>query len=183
MNIEQINDNKIKVTVNQEDQKEFGVTYESMNYSDINTRKLCEKIMLIAKKQTGFSIGNAKLLVEARQSVNGNVTLYLSKIPVGSERREEYLCQTICFNSVNDMLDGCNLLLPYLEKLECSYLYEYDNKYYLYFEIFEVHADARLLLQNLLEYSERTQYDKYYLSEHGKIIAEGNAIEKILLKD
>ena len=93
MKIEQIDANKIRVTVDSRDQAEFGVTYESMDYSDSNTRRLCEKIMTLARTQVGFSVGNAKLLVEARQSCNGSVTLYLSRVPVLLEDTQLY-CQT-----------------------------------------------------------------------------------------
>ena len=89
MTIEQINVHKIKVTVSERDQEEFGVTYESMNYSDANTRRLCEKIMYRAGKEIGFRTGGAKLLVEARQSGNGNVTLYLSKIEPKAEEEKK----------------------------------------------------------------------------------------------
>ena len=80
MLIEQLDQNKIKVTVDASDQEKYGVTYESMTYSDCNTRRLCESIMEKAKREIGFNVSGEKLLVEARKSTDGAVTLFLSKI-------------------------------------------------------------------------------------------------------
>ena len=81
MKFELLNENRIKVTVTTTEQEFFGVSYETMDYSDGKTRKLCEKIIEEAGKEVGFKIDDGKLLVEARQCCNGNVALYLSRIP------------------------------------------------------------------------------------------------------
>ena len=144
MIIEQVDENKIKVIVNTEEQKEFGVTYESMNYSDANTRKLCERIMNKAGREIGFKIGSAKLLVEARQSYNGNVTLYLSKIP-SKQDKERLFEGNICFSEANALMDACKLFYPELETLKDSSLYYYQEKYYLFFEVLQTKANAESL--------------------------------------
>lgn len=180
MNIEQIDDNKIKVTVDQNDQKEFGVTYESMNYSDVNTRKLCEKIMSIARAQVGFKIGNAKLLVEARQTCNGSVTLYLSRIPVSKDDYEQLYCQMVCFKDANSLMDGCKFFKAYLQNLEDSILYYYNNKYYLYFEIVSTRQCVDALIRSVAEYGERSSLNRCVLDEHGQSITPSGAVDKVL---
>lgn len=182
MTIEQINNDKIKVVVDKNEQREYGVTYASMNYSDQNTRKLCEKIIKTANRQVGFSVGNARLLVEAHRGNNGTVTIYLSRIPIETENGEEFLCQTIKFDSVNELLDGCQLFEPLANKLERSKLFYFNKEYYLYFEIISDISFARKFLEELLEYGERTNLDPLFIAEHGKTLVEESAIEKIILK-
>lgn len=178
MTIEQIDDNKIKVTVNERDQAEFGVTYESMNYSDANTRKLCEKIMYRAGKEIGFRTGGAKLLVEARQSCNGNVTLYLSRIEPKAE--EEKLFEGIAvFDKLNGVMDCCKLFEGILPSLKQNSLYKMGEKYYLIFEIAQKRKTAEQLWQTILEFGEKASEGKSLLSEHGECLCPNEFIEKM----
>jgi len=176
MHIEKIDINKIKVTVDEQDQEAFGVSYETMSYSDKATRNLCETIIAKAKKQNGFSTENSKIFVEAKQNKNGNVTLYISRIPIKDDC-EEYLCQTLVFENENDLLDGCRIFGKN-EDIMKSVLYSYKNKYYLYFEIFAYLKDAKKLLRNLLEYSQRAEEKYQWLDEYANKISD-NVIQKI----
>ena len=81
MYIEQISESKIKVTVDVEDQEKYGITYETMDYEDANTRRLCEKIISEAQSEIGFDSRNSRILVEARNGSKGNITIFISKIP------------------------------------------------------------------------------------------------------
>lgn len=180
MNIEQISPDKIKVTVDECDQKKFGITYESMNYSNGNTRRLCEKIMSAAKSQIGFCAAGAKLLVEAHKSLNNTVTLYISRIPNDSTDKNEYFCQTVCFDDSTALIDGCTVFNTARAELQSSDLFEYNGKFYLYFEIYSDIEKARNLLLNLLEYATNTDITPALLKEHGKIIAAFDAIPEIL---
>lgn len=180
MFIEQIDNNKIKVTVGKEEQMEYGITYESMNYSDSNTRKLCEDIMEQAHSEVGFNVGDSKLLVEAKLSANGAVTLYLSKVPCPHfKEKEELFGQMLEFDKTDAILDCVGCFSGRTDKLCLSNLYYYKNKYYLYFEILSTHTEAKNLLRNLLEYSARTKFTKEYLDEYGEIITEQIEIDAI----
>ena len=179
MFIEQIDENKIKVTVDVSEQQEFGITYETMNYSDCNTRKLCEEIMSKARDQVGFFVGNAKLLVEARQSSNGAVTLYLSRIPLSEKEEEELFGQTLAFREYDDLLECCRLLSERSGDVTYSALYEYERRFYLYFEIITKPSMAEHILSSLLEYAEKTRLTDGFLSEHGKTLLSSDAILKV----
>ena len=179
MIIEQVDENKIKVIVNTEEQKEFGVTYESMNYSDANTRKLCERIMNKAGREIGFKIGSSKLLVEARQSYNGNVTLYLSKI--SAQKEQERLFEgNICFSDANALMDACKLFYTYVETLKDSSLYYYKNKYYLFFEVLQTRTGAESLWRTLLEFGDKISVSRAFIKEHGECICKEDIILKML---
>lgn len=178
MTIEQIDNNKIKVTVSEKDQEEFGVTYESMNYSDANTRRLCEKIMARAGREIGFRTGGAKLLVEARQSPNGIVTLYLSKIEPKTE--EEKLFSGIAgFEDLNSLMDCCKIFEGMLPALKESSLYFCGGKYYLSFTVLLKRKSAEQLWKTILEFGEKAKMGKGYLSEHGECLCPQEFIEKM----
>lgn len=166
MKIEQIDANKIRVTVDSRDQAEFGVTYESMDYSDSNTRRLCEKIMTLARTQVGFSVGNAKLLVEARQSCNGSVTLYLSRVPVLLEDTQLY-CQTLVYRSPDYLLDSRRLFSEMNPDGTRAEMYLWEGKYYLYLELMSTHQQAKGTVSRFLEYAERSPLSRAFLREHG----------------
>ena len=167
MLIEQLDENKIKVTVDTSDQKEYGVTYESMTYSDCNTRKLCETIMERAKYEIGFNTNGAKLLVEAKKSLDGSVTLFLSKILSCEESLDELFGQTINFKSFDDLCDCRRILNKYQEKITVVDTYTVSGKYYLYFEILCRKKQAAELLRTVLEYGEKSQLSHEALNEHG----------------
>lgn len=174
MYIEQIDKDKIKAVVDEQDQREFGVCYETMNYSDDATRRLCEKIISIAKQKNGFRTDNSKLLVEAKPNINGSVTLYISRIPIFADNDDEYLCQTVRFGDPDAFMKGCEVFAAHPDDIITDALYEYEGCLYLYFELYTSYDTARRLLRNLLEYSERTALSFAWLDEHTKKISEGS---------
>ena len=174
MLIEQLDENKIKVTVDTDDQEEYGVTYESMAYSDCNTRKLCETIMERAKTEIGFNINGAKLLVEARKSVDGSVTLVLSKILSCDETKEELFGQTISFSSFDDICDCRTLFDNYKDIITATDIYCISNVYYLYFELICKKKQAIGFLRSILEYGEKADISQEYLKEHGTKVLLNN---------
>ena len=168
MIIEQINQNKIKVVVDTDEQRKYGITYETMTYCDCNTRKLCESIVERAKNEVGFSVGNSKLLVEAKQGLNGSVTLFLSKISVQPDEFEELFGQSVLFSSIDDLLDSFSVFNLIQDKLKTRNVYVYDNKYYIYFELLATHETAKKFLIELLEFCEKTSFSYEFLEEHGE---------------
>lgn len=170
MIIEQVNQNKIKVVVDTDEQKQYGITYETMTYCDCNTRKLCERIVERARNEVGFSVGDSKLLVEAKQGLNGTVTLFLSKIPICDSERDELFGQTVKFLSVDELLDSSQIFENYGELIKSRVVYLYENSYYTYFEILSTHKNAKNLLTELLEFCEKSSLTLEVLEEHGKKI-------------
>ena len=168
MIIEHVGANKIKVVVDSEEQKIYGITYETMNYCDGNTRKLCESIVERAKNEVGFSIEDSKLLVEAKQGLNGSVTLFLSKIPFSDHEKTELFGQTVKFSSVNDLLDSDIVFKRYGNSVKALNVYLFENKYYIYFEVLTTDKIAKTMLIDLLEFSERSGISESVLEEHGE---------------
>ena len=167
MIIEQVDQNKIKVVVDTDEQRRYGITYETMTYCDCNTRKLCERIVERAKNEVGFSVGDSKLLVEAKQGLNGTVTLFLSKISISEKEKQELFGQTVKFSTLDDTLDSDIIFDTYKEIIKSKSLYSYDGCYYIYFEVLSTHKEARKLLTELLEFGDKSSLSLEALQEHG----------------
>ncbi len=179
MNIEKVDENKIKVTVNTKEQLEYGISYETMNYGDANTRRLCEKIISRAGREIGFCLGDAKLLVEARQSCNGNVTLYLSRIPYGKSDLTFYeYC--IRYDSLNDLMDSMFIFSDKTDSIQNSSIYTLDRKYYLVFTTVCTKTERDRLLTKLSEYGDRSPRSPEFIAEHGTLIADECVIHKFI---
>ena len=170
MIIEQISQNKIKVVVDTDEQRKYGITYETMTYCDCNTRKLCESIVERTKNEVGFSVGDSKLLVEAKPGLNGTVTLFLSKIANHSGNIEELFGQTVVYSSINDMLDSFSVFNLFADKIKSRNIYKYENKYYIYFELLVTHVTAKKFLTELLEFCDKTSFSYEFLEEHAERI-------------
>jgi len=169
MFIEQLDCNKIRVIVDIAEQKEYGVTYESMTYSDSNTRRLCECIMEKAKKEIGFNVGGAKLLVEAKRQNDGTVTLFLSKINENNDKSELF-GQTVVFKTFDSLYDCREAFVGFEQMINDISLYCMNERYYLYFEMIGNRYNASQLLRCLLEFGEKTHITPQILAEHGEKI-------------
>lgn len=183
MTIESIDQDRIKVTVDRTDQLRYGINYETMTYSDINTRRLCEKIVRAANRKIGFTVDNARLLVEAKQDAQGTVILYLSRIPYEEETdegKEDYFCQVVRFSDSSSLLDAVSLFSSVRELLVYSSLYEWDRSFFLYFEIYSTHRTANRLLRDVLEYGQRTLISKIWLDEHAVCISRDTALLRMM---
>lgn len=179
MNIEQINDSKIKVTVNTEDQEKYGISYDTMNYTDINTRKFCENIIEKAKRELGFDSRNSRILFEARNGFQGDLTIIISKIPKSLSDESEYMYQILCYENLDDFFDSGKVFKPCLEQIVSSELYSLDNKFYLYIEMEGKPSTAKKLITSLFEYSNPVNIAFEYLKEHGKRMGEKDILASI----
>jgi negative regulator of genetic competence, sporulation and motility len=180
MYIEQVDENKIKATLESDDLKMFGVTYESMDCGDKNTRKMCTRIMSIAKERVGFCLGDAKLLVEAKKVRDNLIVLYLSKESTVKDDPDDLYGQLVRYNNIDGFLDSCKCFGKYLNILESNTLYFYNDQYYLYFEVNLSHKIAKDLLHTVLEYGELTNLKKDILDEQNECIIASGVIERVL---
>ncbi len=179
MNIEQVDENKIKVTVNAKEQLEYGISYETMNYGDANTRRLCEKIISRAGREIGFCLGDAKLLVEARQSYNGNVTLYLSRIPYGKSDIT-FTEHCIRYESLSDLIDSIFIFSDKIDKIQNSSIYTFQKKYYLIFGIVCTKTESNNLITALSEYGDKSSLLPEFLFEYGNMLTQDYTIHRFV---
>ena len=163
--------NRIRVTVSENEQKKYGVSYETMDHTDKNTRKLCEEIIKRADREMGFKPNDGKILVEARKRNDGNVTLYLSRIPAKADDTRTY-AGTVRFGDCDALIDAVFLLKRFSSfPLSCR-LYFYAGEYYISFRISAKRKDADAVWFSLLEYGEKTLKSAEFLAEYAECVSE-----------
>lgn len=85
MNIHSVNKNKFIVELSAEDMSELDITYEEMDYSDIETRRVIWTILDRVRESTGRDVDpSGNLLIEAAADSDGGCILCFT---MPSERR------------------------------------------------------------------------------------------------
>ena len=85
MNIHSVNKNKFIVELSAEDMSELDITYEEMDYSDIETRRVIWTILDRVRESTGRDVDpSGNLLIEAAADAEGGCILCFT---VPNERR------------------------------------------------------------------------------------------------
>ncbi len=174
MYIEQINESKIKVTVDADEQIKYGITYETMDCDDANTRRLCERIILEARNEIGFDSRNSRILIEARTGIAGSITIFISKIPKNDAK--EYMFQIMRFETADALLDSRIIFSKFSESIVKTEIYEINGVFYAYIEVEGLPSEAKKLILELNEYAEPCHIKAEFLREHGRLMAKDSAI-------
>ena len=148
MKFEMLKKNKMKVTMNSKDLKEFGISFEAMAKNSPESREVFFELLRRAEKETGFDCNNSRLVVEAAiQAEKGEMTLFVTKVNSSEEeklfdslseiipekrkekKKEIHLPEGNMIELVDfeDVISMCSCMR------ECSWgtLYSYNNKYYM----------------------------------------------------
>ncbi|MBR1970340.1 MAG: adaptor protein MecA [Clostridia bacterium] len=149
MKIEMLKENKLKIMLEPDDLKRWGIDASNVLNNEPYSRNLFAEILKRAEKETGFSCVNSKLVVESRvNSEKKQLTLYVTKVATDKDMElfdEIYHENDLCIipaekvNSQND--DGIMVMLETLDDvLEVSNafksfcgceLFTYDKNYYI----------------------------------------------------
>ena len=87
MKFEQLKANKIKVTMNEQDCLELGISFDKMAKNSPEAREIFFKLLRRAEKEIGFSCDNARLVVEAAiQAEKSEMTLFVTKVDNEEEK-------------------------------------------------------------------------------------------------
>lgn len=81
MKFELLKSNKIKVTMNAEDCKGLGISFDAMAKNSPESREAFFKLLRRAEAEVGFTCDNARLVVEAAiQAEKSEMTLFVTKV-------------------------------------------------------------------------------------------------------
>lgn len=185
MKIEKISYNKIKVTVTSLDMLKWGVSLDNFVEDTPEARELFWTLIKRAEYETGFSFNDSRLVVEAVPHKYDGLVLFVTKIEEEpditqavkkSRLRAKMLHQKPAF----ELFEFSDL-----EKLiECAGnitditnadLYSHMGKYYL--AVYEEYISTALS-----EYGDKVIKGEFmlpHIKEHGKLLAERNALEVI----
>ena len=200
MQIEKLNENKIRITLNLDDLKENNIDLHSFMASSIETQDLFYNMLDKAEKEVGFKTENYKLMIEALAIPNGNFVLTVTRFskdidPVKKPKVKRKSLSTTNNNNVSiyefdnfdNFIEFCNYINLNTDKntytkLKKSKLYKLDSKYYLVLNINNLKLDIfKRLHCSTVEFGRFLSNSDLFerkLIEYGTIIFKTNAIEK-----
>ncbi len=110
MNIQPIGNNKFIVTLSRKDLTDLDITYDTMDYSDIETRRVIWTILDRVRSRTGRDIDpSGNLIIEAAPDNYGGCVLMftvpVSRSDIGTVISKTNPTQIFEFENINDLLD------------------------------------------------------------------------------
>ena len=189
MKIELYENDKLKITLGHEELLKNSMSFDSLDYNNMETRKLIWDLLEEAKRSTGFDPMKSKLLIEAVPSKNGGCVLFFTQISKSSFNKQNvlnkiypYVPIIYKFNNFDDLLDAVRLLAGTdLSNISDSQLLSFNNKYLLIiYQSIPLYDNQKMLLN---EFASKVCEDSlkcsYYL-ERCNVISAKNAITLII---
>lgn len=183
-----ISDGKLKVMLEKEDMKKYGLDAEQMNYEDPKTRKKLMRVLDEVKERSGFDATAEKLLIQLYPSRDGGSEMFVTKLGLLSSAAEQSLRRSrgvgvfmrgteIYFTDAFESLLGMARIAEGLRYIDRSLLYyEEGVGYYL---VLEQRCGGGSLspLLPLLEYGDQLSPERLsYIEEYATLLLDTNAI-------
>lgn len=139
MKIESNGEEKITVTLSQTDMSDLDITYDEMDYSNIETRRVIWTILDKARKTLGKSVDtDGKLLIEVAPSEDGGCILHFTNSPLADSKSKKRLIMKkeaepvlFCPCDENSFIDCLNLIPELSDFIKTSEPYRYKNNLYI----------------------------------------------------
>ena len=122
MQIEKINNNKLKVVLNLEDLENNNIDLNSFMSNSLESQELFLDILDLAEKDLNFYTNNSKLIIESISLANNIFIFTITK--QNSPKISSSSNCIYCFNTFDDIYN----ILAYID---INNLYLYNNTYYL----------------------------------------------------
>lgn len=186
MEIQLISSDQLKISLTEMDLEKLGVTYDSLDYSDPQTKKAILSLLMQAKKTTGFDPHHAKLYVEVYPEDEGGCTLFFTSVqkkPASHRSTDACPCGPVIFEFSNlDILvdASCKLFCQYGHRIYKSFLYRLDESYRLI--IYPLDSVDNVTVGFLCEYGRMVGEGELlaaFVAEHGQCIIRDNAIDTL----
>ena len=184
-------DNKIVVELTNADMTELDITYEEMDYGNIETRRVIWTILDRARHTLCRDIDpSGKMLIESVPTPEGGCVLYITVLESQTRTfgcrgylhvHKERTSFTYAFSSIGD-LTACAARLRENVPSACkSSLFLLDGQYRLSVKSELPPRRVRTLLAEYGTPCADGELPDAFLREHGKLLAENDAIEKLTI--
>lgn len=177
MKIEKLSESKIKFTVSREDMERWGITVESLITDTPKARELFKILIKRAEDETGFFAKGSNLMIEAQPGKGDAIILFITNLDThlqslgkGKLRAKAVRQNTHFIYEFENFDDLCEFA-KLKNDIEISSLYLFEKKYFLV--LFKPYGAI------INEYGKEMKKDEItlpYLKEHGKCIAENDAL-------
>lgn len=174
MKVERLDEFKIKVTLLENELYQYGLDYESLNYSNEPTKQLVEDILLYLHDEENFVRSGHRLMIKSLPDKNGGCILFFTLLNSDSPPESREISPVVL------MIEDSDSLLALLKRLSkignkesfSSSLYIDSDIYY--FTLTNDNGDISAdIISILLEYGEIVAQGKLAFSiinEHCKLI-------------
>ena len=196
MKIEKLTENKIRIIIKQEDMESNNIDLHKFVLKSIESQSLFLKILNQAKEELDFNVDGYKLLIETFSSSDDififTITKYIDSDfrnfqNTSDKKNLKIRKKIINFNNFDYLYDFCNMLfnnkINIKDFCKKNSLYLYNNVYYLILENIDItQINFKKFNSYISEFSTYKSYSKnfeYKLKEHGKLIINKNAVNKI----
>lgn len=180
MKIELQNENKIVVELTSLDLETLDITYEDMDYSNIETRRVIWTLLDEARRVLDKDISTTeRMLIEALPSEDGGCVLYFTILPSSScdksgkrlVMKKEAEPMLLCTDNCNCFIEAVEILkkMNNRHKGFCSYIL--DDKYYTV--VYPKLTQSEYFIRCLCEFCDIVEADATKISEiceYGKYI-------------
>lgn len=183
MNIEQLDETRILISLSENDIEKLEITFEELSLSKPHSRSVLKKLISQASDKTGIELSEKRLFIEALKYEHGFILLITlsEKEHTKKFRIKRYDNSYIfVFVSAEELLRCINALYRMKSRSFLSSVYWCGNKYYL--EIKSNNTLHEKYLRTISEFSSARRRGSFYSSmllEHGKLIYARNAVERI----
>ncbi len=180
MKIEAISDEKILVALSDKDMDELEITYDEMDYSNIETRRVIWTILDEAKRSLGKPLDTeGKILIEVTPSDDGGCIMCFTAMPSADYKSRKKLVmkkeiEPLLFKALDEdaFLDTRELLKPLTDLYKSFHIYLYKKN--IYFVIYPEISKADKIAYILSDFGDVLFGDNELLShifEYGKILS------------
>lgn len=178
MNIESVGDEKIRVTLSKDDMNSLDITYDEMDYSNIETRRVIWTVLDEARAHLGKDIDtDGRLLIEVCPLDDGGCVMYFSSAkesdkdfksarPVMKKESEPIIFKAAC---AGDLFDAFFALKEEKQYFKSAEYLKHDGR--LFCVVVPKPQCAKRLVFRLSEYGEAYSAKKHeaaFLFEYGK---------------
>ncbi len=180
MTVNRLGDNRVLVTLRDSEMNDYLLDFQKMSLSDSHSRRVLLRIMQMALRRSGISVGERRVDIEAMQC-GGDC--YLLMTVVQKPSRHTYRLKRGSFCACY-AADSAEILLQTIEKLrQARYLsaksavYTLNGRYYLIFDSILPDAYRRVLS----EYTRKTggAITAARVREYGTPVCEQHAVSAI----
>lgn len=201
MRIERINENKIKVLIDDVEAKERNITIKNICDNTPEVQQMFWQAIRLAKESVDFSIDGAKLFVETIPACESGIGMLITKVSNDSEleeavnncsykgrlrrselkpmKKEEAIQRKYiyCFETFDSVCAAAGELSDRYRGV--SVLYKLNEKFYMYLIPAEPisQCEAEIVLSEFAVRQANGQYMHGRLNEYGTVMIENNAIE------
>ncbi len=139
MKIESNGEEKITVTLSHIDMTDLDITYDEMDYSNIETRRVIWTILDKARKTLGKSVDtDGKLLIEVAPLEDGGCVLHFTSSPFSDSKSKKRLIMKkdaepilFCPSDENSFIDSLKIVSKLKDYIKNFEPYKYKNCFYI----------------------------------------------------